>query len=77
MSTVIIIGSDSLRKLDVGGNPIGDGGMSLISNALKDNTILYHLDVEGCGSSMKGNIDCRCYVKMIHLCDFYRCHLYW
>jgi len=58
MSAVIITGSASLRKLDVGGNPIGDDGISLISNVLKDNTILYHLDVEGCGSSVKGSIEC-------------------
>ena len=54
MSTVIITGSASLRVLNVGGNDIGDDGMSLISSELQYNNILTELRVSGCGLSVKG-----------------------
>ncbi|XP_065903598.1 NLR family CARD domain-containing protein 3-like [Dysidea avara] len=46
----------SLRVLDVGGNPIGDDGMLLLSSTLQYNTILTELMVSDCGLSVKGAI---------------------
>jgi len=50
----VIIGSASLKTLDVSGNAIRDDGMSLISNELLDNSILAKLRVAECELSTKG-----------------------
>ena len=54
MSTVIITGSTTLRVLDVGGNEIGDDGISMISEELQHNNSLTKLSVERCVLSAKG-----------------------
>ena len=55
-STVTIADIASLRVLDVGGNPIGDDGMLLLSSTLQYNTILTELMVSDCGLSVKGSL---------------------
>ena len=40
--------------LDVGGNKIGDNGISMISEELQHNKSLTKLSVGGCGLSAKG-----------------------
>jgi len=54
MSIVIITDSSTLRKLDIGGNFIGDDGMSLISRELQYNSTLTELWVAHCGILGKG-----------------------
>ena len=54
MFTVIITGSTTLRVLHVGGNQIGDDGISMISEELQHNNSLTKLIVERCGLSAKG-----------------------
>ena len=54
MSTVIITGSTTLRVLNVGGNEIGDDGISMISEELQHNNSLTELNVINCGFSAKG-----------------------
>jgi len=49
-------GSASLRVLNVGDNPIGDAGISLIVDHLHGNTTLTVLRVSYCGLSAKGTI---------------------
>ena len=56
MSTVIIIGSVTLRVLDVSWNDIGNEGMALISETLQHNKSLTALWVARCGLSAKGTI---------------------
>ena len=56
MSTVIIIGSATLRVFDVCWNDIGNEGMALISEALQHNKSLTALWVEDCGLSVKGTV---------------------
>jgi len=55
---IIITDSASLQKIDVGGNPIGDDGISLLLSELtmEYNNVLYYLDVEGCGLTKRGNV---------------------
>jgi len=45
--------------LNVGGNPIGDDGISLIVDHLHGNTTLTELNVIKCGLSAKGTILCK------------------
>ena len=54
MYTVIITGSTTLRVLDVGGNEIGDDGISMISEELQHNNSLTKLSVWWCRLSVKG-----------------------
>ena len=54
MSTVIITGRTTLRVLDVGGNLIGDKGMSMILEELQHNNSLTELHVVHCRLSAKG-----------------------
>ena len=54
MSTVIITGSTTLRVLDVGGNEIGDDGISMMSEELQHNNSLTKLIVANCGLSANG-----------------------
>jgi len=64
MCTVIITGSASLRVLNVGGNPIGDDGISLMVDHLHHNTTLNELNVQLCGVSAKGTISIVCNVVL-------------
>ena len=61
MSTVIITGSTTLRVLDVGGNEIGDDGISMISEELQHNNSLTKLNVVASGLSAKGQKQKYCY----------------
>ena len=54
MYTVIITGSTTLRVLNVGGNEIGDDGISMISEELQHNNSLTKLFVLECGLTVKG-----------------------
>ena len=56
MSTVIITGSTTLRELGIGGNDIGDDGISVITEGLQSNETLTKLDVSDCGFSVKGTV---------------------
>ena len=56
MSTVIIIGSTTLRELDVNYNQIGDNGISRITEGLQSNKMLTKLNVSGCRLSVKGTV---------------------
>ena len=56
MSTVIITGSTTLRKLDVSYNDIGDNGISVITEGLQSNKTLTKLNVSGCRFSVKGTV---------------------
>ena len=47
-------GNTALRVLDVGGNEIGDDGISMISEELQHNELLTKLLVWRCGLSVKG-----------------------
>ena len=58
MSTVIIIGSATLRVLSVSDNDISDDGMAVISEALQHNKSLTTLEVGRCGLSVKGTVVC-------------------
>ena len=49
-------GSASLRVLDVGRNPIGDDGVSLIVDHLHGSATLASLSAYNCGLSAKGTI---------------------
>ena len=54
MSTVIIIGSTTLRELDVSYNDNGDNWISVITKGLQSNKTLTKLNVIHCGLSVKG-----------------------
>ena len=56
MSTIIIIGSSTLRELDVSYNVISDKGMEIITEALQHNKSLTTLTLTGCGLSVKGTV---------------------
>ena len=56
MSTVIIIGSTTLRELDVSWNHIGDNGISVITEELQSNKTLTKLNVSVCRFSVKGTV---------------------
>ena len=56
MCFVIIVGSATLRVLDVSRNDIGDDGIAVISEALHNNKSLTTLNVWLCGLSVKGNV---------------------
>ena len=58
MSTVIIIGSATLRVLDVSRNDISDDGMAVISEGLQHNKSLTALWIGRCGLSVKGTVLC-------------------
>ena len=45
----------TLKVLDVNENKIGDSGILLITEALKDNDAIIELALGGCGLSFKGN----------------------
>ena len=53
---IILIPSDStsLRVFNVGGNPIGNDGISIITDGLRYNTILTTLRLYECELSVRG-----------------------
>ena len=55
--SVVIIGSNTLRELDVGyNNGIGDNGISVITEWLLSNKTLTKLGVSYCNLSVKGTV---------------------
>ena len=68
MSTVIITGSTTLRKLDVSCNDIGDSGISVITQWLLSNKTLTKLYVASCKLSVKGSY-CTIQDVLIYLMD--------
>ena len=54
MSALILIGSATLKVLDVSRNDIGDEGIAMMSEILQHSTSLTALGVEMCGLSEKG-----------------------
>ena len=56
MSVVIIIGSTTLRELNVSFNDIGDSGISVITQWLLSNKTLTKLDITECNLSVKGTV---------------------
>jgi len=48
--------SPSLEVLNIGGNPIGDDGLSLISRELQCNDVLIDLNIGSCGLSANGMV---------------------
>ena len=54
--SVVIIGSNTLRELDVGYNDIGDNGISVITEWLLSNKTLTKLDISDCELSVKGTV---------------------
>ena len=54
--SVVIIGSNTLRELDVGYNGIGDNGISVITEWLLSNKTLTRLGVSYCNLSVKGTV---------------------
>ena len=60
MSTVIIIGSTTLRELDISSNNNGDNWISEITEGLLSNKTLAKLNVSHCGLSVKGTVLYRC-----------------
>ena len=56
--TVIIIGSATLKELNVVLNDIGDDGMAVLSEALQSNKSLTTLNVWLCGLSVEGIVVC-------------------
>ena len=69
---VIIIGSATLRILDVSFNDIGDDGMAVISEALQNNKSLTKLTVFKCGLSVKGNVVCG-FIRNSYICSYIQC----
>ena len=55
---VIIIGSATLKELNVVLNDIGDDGMAVLSEALQSNKSLTTLIVWVCGLSVEGIVVC-------------------
>ena len=48
--------NNSLQQLNMGGNDIGDDGMSSIANGLQYNKSLTKLNIQNCGLSVKGTV---------------------
>jgi len=56
MFTFVIIGSVTLRELNVSLNVIGDNGISVITEGIQSNKTLAKLNVSGCGLSVEGTV---------------------
>ena len=54
MPVVLVKVNNSLQKIDIGWNDIGDDGISSIADGLQHNNTLTKLDVQACGFSVKG-----------------------
>ena len=52
-----------LKLLNVGRNPMGNDGISLIMQGLQDNQTLTALNIQDCGFSVKGTVYI-CYVQV-------------
>ena len=50
---VIFTDSATLKVLDIGNNKIGDSGMLIIAEALKDSNTITELGLDQCGLSVK------------------------
>ena len=48
--------NNSLQELDMGGNAIGDDGMSSVADGLQYSKTLTNLNVQECGLSVKGTV---------------------
>ena len=57
--------NDSLQELYMGGNPIGDDGVSAVADGLQCNNVLTKLDVDDCGFSVKGTVVFKTEFKII------------
>ena len=57
--------NNSLQELVMGGNQIGDDGMSSVADGLQCNNTLTKLDVEECGFSVKGTVVYKTEFKII------------
>ena len=56
VSTVIITGSTTLRKLNVSYNDNGDNWISIVTEGLQSNKMLTKLNVSWCYLSVKGTV---------------------
>ena len=56
----LLMYNNTLQRLDVGDNTIGDDGLSVIVEQLHHITTLTRLDVKECGLSVKGIVWCVC-----------------
>ena len=54
MSTVLTVGSTTLKVLKVGYNNFGDDGILMISEELQGSNLLIDLSADKCGLSVKG-----------------------
>ena len=59
--------NNSLQKLDMGDNVIGDDGMLSVADGLQYNKSLKILDVQDCGLSVKGTVVYKTEFKIINL----------
>ena len=57
--------NNSLQKLDIGWNIIGDDGMSSVADGLQYNKTLTKLNIEWCGLSDKGTVVYKTEFKII------------
>ena len=48
--------NNSLQKLSMGFNDVGDEGISSVTEGLKHNKTLTNLDIASCGLSVKGTV---------------------
>ena len=62
--------NNSLQKLDMGYNVIGDDGMSSVAGGLQYNKSLTQLDVQNCGLSVKGIVVYKTEFKIIWSLQF-------
>ena len=62
--------NNSLQKLDMGENVIGDDGMSSVADGLQYNKSLTILDVHKCGLSAKGTVVYKTEFKIIWSLQF-------
>lgn len=70
------VGSEFLKVLGVDWNPIGDDGILLLIEGLKDNNVLIELNVQNCSITAKGKIFAMAYTWVMVLMAN-RCLLYW
>ena len=47
--------NNKVQHLDIGGNPIGDDGIRLITEGIQHNNTLTKLDAYSCDFSVEGN----------------------
>ena len=54
----------TLKILDVSNNQIGDSGMLVIAEALKDSSTITMLGLDQCGLSVKSKLNC---IQIVHM----------